>query len=158
MENVRKSLWSVFPQCKYTFKEKTIWFFNNFICVVSAPCLRQVPPRIFEPILCFCKEIQTTTTEKIVGASYIPNTNLRRENKLKVALWISLHSCLVSVPQLIMFVYKIFQANEGVKIESVGAFQKLPMVMPSIDIIQSALRKAKKVSPTKGNWLFMWLA
>ncbi|CAO2825647.1 unnamed protein product [Amaranthus hypochondriacus] len=107
-------LWRL-PSNKLLFRN------SNF---VKAPCLRQVPPRIFEPILCFCKEIQTTTTEKIVGASYIPNTNLRRENKLK--------------------------ANEGVKIESVGAFQKLPMVMPSIDIIQSALRKAKKVSPTKG--------
>ncbi|KAJ0111883.1 hypothetical protein Patl1_00032 [Pistacia atlantica] len=36
------------------------------------------------------------------------------------------------------------------KIESVGAFQKLPMVMPSVDILYSAMRKAKRVSPTKG--------
>ncbi|XP_044503496.1 nucleolar GTP-binding protein 1 [Mangifera indica] len=36
------------------------------------------------------------------------------------------------------------------KIESVGAFQKLPLVMPSVDILFSALRKAKRVSPTKG--------
>ena len=58
-----------------------------------------------------------------------------------------------------MFVFIIFQDNEAVKIESVGAFQKLPMVMPSIDIIQSALRKAKKVSPTKGKWCCLcdWL-
>ncbi|KAK4760356.1 hypothetical protein SAY87_005249 [Trapa incisa] len=34
--------------------------------------------------------------------------------------------------------------------EKLGAFQKLPMVMPSIDILHSALRKAKRVSPTKG--------
>ncbi|KAK4847760.1 hypothetical protein QYF36_005559 [Acer negundo] len=33
---------------------------------------------------------------------------------------------------------------------SVGAFQKLPMVMPSVDILYSALRKAKRVAPTKG--------
>lgn len=35
-------------------------------------------------------------------------------------------------------------------LESVGAFQKLPMVMPSVDILYSALRKAKRVSATKG--------
>ncbi|TYI11246.1 hypothetical protein ES332_A09G197900v1 [Gossypium tomentosum] len=36
------------------------------------------------------------------------------------------------------------------KVETIGAFQKLPMVMPSVDIFQSALRKAKRVLPTKG--------
>lgn len=36
------------------------------------------------------------------------------------------------------------------EIESVGAFQKLPMVMPSVDILSSALKKAKRVSATKG--------
>ncbi|ESR58730.1 p-loop containing nucleoside triphosphate hydrolases superfamily protein [Citrus sinensis] len=35
------------------------------------------------------------------------------------------------------------------EIESVGAFQKLPMVMPSVDILSSALKKAKRVSATK---------
>ena len=34
--------------------------------------------------------------------------------------------------------------------ESLGAFQKLPMVMPSIDLYSSALRKSKRVQPTKG--------
>ncbi|KAJ4825855.1 hypothetical protein Tsubulata_023370, partial [Turnera subulata] len=32
----------------------------------------------------------------------------------------------------------------------VGAFQKLPLVMPSLDILNSALKKAKRVPPTKG--------
>nr|KJB37027.1 hypothetical protein B456_006G186900 [Gossypium raimondii] len=36
------------------------------------------------------------------------------------------------------------------KVETIGAFQKLPMVMPSVDIFQSASRKAKRVLPTKG--------
>lgn len=36
------------------------------------------------------------------------------------------------------------------KYESIGAFQKLPMVMPSVDILSSAQRKARNVSPTKG--------
>lgn len=35
--------------------------------------------------------------------------------------------------------------------ETVGAFQKLPVVMPSVDILYSSLRKARKVSATKGN-------
>lgn len=34
--------------------------------------------------------------------------------------------------------------------ESLGAFQKLPMVMPSIDLYSSSLRKSKRVQPTKG--------
>ncbi|KAJ4762888.1 Nucleolar GTP-binding protein 1 [Rhynchospora pubera] len=34
--------------------------------------------------------------------------------------------------------------------QGVGAFQKLPMVMPAIDILSSAQRKARNVSPTKG--------
>ncbi|XP_021865758.1 nucleolar GTP-binding protein 1 isoform X2 [Spinacia oleracea] len=85
---------------------------------------RQIPNRSFYPIMCLCKEIQTTTAEKIMGASYIPDTKFKKETKLKV--------------------------NEPVVIEGVGAFQKLPMVMPSVDIIQSAIRKAKKVSATKG--------
>lgn len=41
------------------------------------------------------------------------------------------------------------------EIESVGAFQKLPMVMPSVDILSSALKKAKRVSATKGYYPFM---
>ncbi|KAH1089973.1 hypothetical protein J1N35_017230 [Gossypium stocksii] len=36
------------------------------------------------------------------------------------------------------------------KVETIGAFQKLPMVVPSVDIFQSASRKAKRVLPTKG--------
>jgi hypothetical protein len=41
-------------------------------------------------------------------------------------------------------------------IESIGAFQKLPVVMPSIDILGSALRKARRVSATKGSWLLFF--
>ncbi|XP_062100200.1 protein ZINC INDUCED FACILITATOR 1-like [Humulus lupulus] len=41
------------------------------------------------------------------------------------------------------------------KLETVGAFQKLPMVMQSFDILYSAIKKAKRVSPTKGN-CFGW--
>ncbi|GLJ07098.1 hypothetical protein SUGI_0058190 [Cryptomeria japonica] len=36
------------------------------------------------------------------------------------------------------------------KYQNVGAFQSLPMVMPSKDILCSAMRKAKMVGPTKG--------
>lgn len=42
-------------------------------------------------------------------------------------------------------------------LEAVGAFQKLPMVMPSIDILYSALKKARRVSPTKGNSIKVFL-
>ncbi|XP_020581556.1 nucleolar GTP-binding protein 1 isoform X2 [Phalaenopsis equestris] len=36
------------------------------------------------------------------------------------------------------------------KLETIGAFQKLPMVMPSADILSSALRKARNIAATKG--------
>ncbi|XAR63310.1 hypothetical protein NMG60_11023203 [Bertholletia excelsa] len=74
------------------------------------------------PVLCLCKNMQTTTYE-IVNGSYLP-TAQTKENKIK-------HKALAAE-------------------ESVGAFQKLPMVMPSVDILYSALRKARRVSPTKG--------
>lgn len=84
---------------------------------------KQISRVALNPLVCFCKEIQTISSE-VVTASYIPDLKSRRDSKLEV--------------------------NESVKTETVGAFQKLPMVMPSTDILYSALRKAKKVSPTKG--------
>jgi len=36
------------------------------------------------------------------------------------------------------------------KHETVGAFQKIPMVMPATDILMSAQRKSRNVPPTKG--------
>lgn len=45
-----------------------------------------------------------------------------------------------------------FQEKTIAPIEAIGAFQKLPMVMPSFDILYSSLRKAKRIPPTKGNW------
>ncbi|XP_060206169.1 uncharacterized protein LOC132633633 isoform X2 [Lycium barbarum] len=80
-----------------------------------------VPVRVMYPMSCFCKQMQTTTYE-IVKGSYVSNPQNQPEKKEKFTP----------------------------KVETVGAFQKLPMVMPSIDVLQSALRKAKRVSPTKG--------
>ncbi|KAJ0964342.1 hypothetical protein J5N97_029464 [Dioscorea zingiberensis] len=40
--------------------------------------------------------------------------------------------------------------KQSEKHEILGAFQKLPMVMPSVDILSSAKRKARNVPPTKG--------
>ncbi|XP_057513468.1 uncharacterized protein LOC130795413 isoform X2 [Actinidia eriantha] len=84
--------------------------------------LYMVPGTDFYPALCFCKNMQTATYE-IVNGSYLPTAETK-QNKIKD---------------------KALAAQE-----TVGAFQKLPMVMPSVDIISSALRKAKRVSPTKG--------
>ncbi|KAK9273636.1 hypothetical protein L1049_018446 [Liquidambar formosana] len=80
------------------------------------------------PTLCFCKRIQTATYE-IVDGSYIPATQSKQNNKEAV------HNK---------------EENKASEVETVGAFQKLPMVMPSVDILYSALRKAKRVTPTKG--------
>ncbi|KAJ4958064.1 hypothetical protein NE237_025175 [Protea cynaroides] len=73
--------------------------------------------------LSFFRKMQTITCE-ITSASYVPITQARRE-----------------VPT---------EDKTLSKLETVGAFQKLPMVMPSIDILYSALRKAKRITPTKG--------
>ncbi|GMP42495.1 hypothetical protein CsSME_00012224 [Camellia sinensis var. sinensis] len=74
------------------------------------------------PALCFCKNMQTATYE-VVNGSYVL-TSQTKENKIKD---------------------KALETQENV-----GAFQKLPMVMPSVDILYSSLRKAKRVSATKG--------
>lgn len=47
--------------------------------------------------------------------------------------------------------HKICQKNQKLeKHQEVGAFQNLPMVIPSKDILFSAMRKTKMVGPTKG--------
>lgn len=84
---------------------------------------KQISRTTLYPIVCLCKEIQTASSD-ILTASYISDPKSKRVNKL--------------------------QLDEPVKIESMGAFQKLPMVMPSSDLLHSSLRKAKRVSATKG--------
>ncbi|KAK9094495.1 hypothetical protein Scep_025964 [Stephania cephalantha] len=74
-------------------------------------------------VMCFFREVQTISYA-VVDASYIPVTRNAAETVKK--------------------------EDAPGSIETVGAFQKLPMVMPSIDIISSAMRKAKRVGPTKG--------
>ncbi|EPS65065.1 hypothetical protein M569_09714, partial [Genlisea aurea] len=71
---------------------------------------------------CFCRELQTTEYVIVKGSYIRAGDNNGRTVK----------------------------ENEAMNKEAVGAFQKLPMVMPSVDILHSALRKAKMVSPTKG--------
>lgn len=75
------------------------------------------------PTLYFCKSVQTTTYE-VVSASYVPTAQTKEEKEIK--------------------------DKSSAKLDTVGAFQKLPMVMPSVDILYSALKKAKRVSPTQG--------
>ncbi|XP_075476303.1 uncharacterized protein LOC142517759 [Primulina tabacum] len=81
------------------------------------------PPKIVCPVVCFGKKMQTTAYG-IVDGSYVPSVDASQGSK--------------SPDQV------------AVSLETVGAFQKLPMVMPSVDILYSALRKAKRISPTKG--------
>ncbi|KAJ0052407.1 hypothetical protein Pint_00027 [Pistacia integerrima] len=76
-----------------------------------------------------CSKIYIPTSK---GATKYPNFWLCREMQT-----------FTSTPQIV-------HNKPKDKIESVGAFQKLPMVMPSVDILYSAMRKAKRVSPTKG--------
>ncbi|KAI3892057.1 hypothetical protein MKX03_030891 [Papaver bracteatum] len=73
--------------------------------------------------VCFCRKMQTQTYE-IVNGSYVPVAENKQES-----------------PE---------EDKNNVKLETVGAFQKLPMVMPSVDILYSAIKKSKRISPTKG--------
>ncbi|KAL1568091.1 nucleolar GTP-binding protein 1 isoform X1 [Salvia divinorum] len=82
-----------------------------------------VPAKFLLPTMCFCQQLQTQSYE-IVKGSYVPAGDTKQASKVED---------------------KVVKA-----LEAVGAFQKLPMVMPSIDILYSALKKAKRVSPTKG--------
>ncbi|KAI5647569.1 hypothetical protein M9H77_33574 [Catharanthus roseus] len=82
-----------------------------------------MPKLAVNPTLCSCKHMQTTTYEVVQG-SYVPTSDAKQQNSIKK------------------------ESSAGVN--NVGAFQKLPMVMPYVDILYSALRKAKRVGPTKG--------
>ncbi|KAL2491378.1 P-loop containing nucleoside triphosphate hydrolase superfamily protein [Abeliophyllum distichum] len=85
--------------------------------------LFSVPKKIMYPTFCFCKQMQTTVYENVRG-SYISTVVTKQTSKIK--------------------------EKAAAPLEAIGAFQKLPMVMPSFDILYSALRKAKRISPTKG--------
>ncbi|CAI9114177.1 OLC1v1014836C1 [Oldenlandia corymbosa var. corymbosa] len=81
----------------------------------------------------FCKHIQSTAYDAVVRGSYVPasveETKVKDEVKEKE---------------------RKSKASSSEKGTNVGAFQKLPMVIPSVDILSSALKKAKRVSPTQG--------
>ncbi|KAM3685633.1 hypothetical protein ACB098_11G136100 [Castanea mollissima] len=85
--------------------------------------LYMIPGWKVYPTLHFCKNVQTTTYE-VVNASYVPTAQTKEEKEIK--------------------------DKSSAQLDTVGAFQKLPIVMPSVDILYSALKKAKRVSPTKG--------
>lgn len=82
-----------------------------------------VPKMVVYPTPCLCKHVQTAAYQ-IVQGSYLPAA--KANNKT---------ATMEKAPSTV---------------ENVGAFQKLPVVMPSVDILSSALKKAKRVTPTKG--------
>ncbi|KAK3037791.1 hypothetical protein RJ639_030710 [Escallonia herrerae] len=83
----------------------------------------RLPGPVVYPTMCFCKLMQTTSYE-VVNGSYVQTVQAEQPPKIK--------------------------EKAAAVLETVGAFQKLPMVMPSVDIFHSAMRKAKRVPPTKG--------
>ncbi|KAL8038388.1 hypothetical protein ABFX02_11G103200 [Erythranthe guttata] len=91
--------------------------------------MNSVSPKIMRPSVCFCKQMQTTAYE-VVNGSYVPIRDTKQPINVNVK-----DEVPVAAP---------------VPLEGVGAFQKLPMVMPSVDILFSALKKARRVSATKG--------
>lgn len=80
-----------------------------------------VPGIVINPKMGFYRGMQTIAYT-VVNGSYVQTAQTELQNKDKASA----------------------------TLESVGAFQKLPMVMPSVDIFYSALKKAKRVPPTKG--------
>nr|XP_043624279.1 GTP-binding protein 4 [Erigeron canadensis] len=97
-------------------------FFNRANLLPLYKRLYPLPRMKIYP-MCFTKQMQTTTYE-VVNGSYLETSNTKQEKKPK--------------------------DTSPVPVDTVGAFQKLPMVMPSVDILHSALRKARRVTPTKG--------
>ncbi|CAN6478028.1 unnamed protein product [Victoria cruziana] len=95
------------------------------LCHTSNPCRgsRALSERRLQFRLSFWRPIQITASE-IVDGSYSPVIHEETESNNRDTML--------------------------AKNEKTGAFQKLPMVLPSKDIFFSALRKSKKVSPTKG--------
>ncbi|CAI9764705.1 unnamed protein product [Fraxinus pennsylvanica] len=85
--------------------------------------LISVPKKIIYPTFCFCKQMQTTVYENVHGG-YITTVVTKQTREVK--------------------------EKAIAPIKAIGAFQKLPMVMPSFDILYSSLRKAKRIPPTKG--------
>ncbi|KAH6798310.1 P-loop containing nucleoside triphosphate hydrolases superfamily protein [Perilla frutescens var. frutescens] len=115
-----------FSYCGYTFL-LLILFFSFLSPFHMLPAgfavVNFFPAKNVLPTMCFCRQLQTTTYE-IVNGSYVPIGDAKQASEVED---------------------KVVKA-----LEAVGAFQKLPMVMPSVDVLCSALKKAKRVSPTKG--------
>ncbi|KAM7266503.1 hypothetical protein ACFE04_004400 [Oxalis oulophora] len=78
---------------------------------------------------CFSRELQTVTTHQVVKQSYVP---------------------IITTTTTTTTTKEQNPTTTITKVETLGAFQKLPMVMPSVDILMSAMKKAKRVGPTKG--------
>jgi nucleolar GTP-binding protein len=82
----------------------------------------------WSPSLRQCRNLQTALSP-IVSSSYLPTSYITQKQ--------------IEIPT------SPEKQSPPVQ-EGLGAFQKLPMVMPSIDLYASALRKSKRVQPTKG--------
>ncbi|GER47143.1 nucleolar GTP-binding protein [Striga asiatica] len=113
--------WSLF-QLRQTSTSTSSLLFRSYNIPKGA---KLVPQKFIHPTLCFCQQMQTTAYE-IVNGSYVPAGDTNQSSR-------TIKDKVAKKP-----------------LEAVGAFQKLPMVMPSVDILYSALRKAKRVSATKG--------
>ncbi|KAL0665507.1 hypothetical protein Bca4012_102345 [Brassica carinata] len=95
----------------------------------TASSTTKSPPTFWSPTLRRqCRNLQTAVSP-VVTSSYLPTSYITQKQ--------------IETPTS--------PEKEGPPMqESLGAFQKLPMVMPSIDLYSSALRKSKRVQPTKG--------
>ncbi|XP_010527085.1 PREDICTED: nucleolar GTP-binding protein 1 [Tarenaya hassleriana] len=82
---------------------------------------------VSSPTVCQCRNLQTATSP-VVSSSYVPSSYVTQKK----------HDVASSTE------------TQPVMHEGLGAFQKLPMVMPSLDIYSSALKKSRRIQPTKG--------
>lgn len=111
-----------------------------------------------------CRNLQTAVSP-VVTSSYLPTSYITQKqieiptSPVKIS---TLEPLFTSVSS---FACQFVRESNGLGFglqekqppvqEGLGAFQKLPMVMPSIDLYCSALKKSKRVQPTKGN-RFIW--
>lgn len=119
----------------------------------------------WSPSLRQCRNLQTALSP-IVSSSYLPTSYItQKQIEIPTSPVYILNPCLLQ-PWVSNFVFPLRQKHDfgfGLQEkqsppvqEGLGAFQKLPMVMPSIDLYASALRKSKRVQPTKG-YLILYL-
>lgn len=127
---------------------------NPFFFIVLLPLSNSCPASTTKspPTLRQSRNLQTGVSP-VVTSSYLPTSYITQKQIETPTSPVKKSSHLYIQKSRAFGLRKCWglQEKQGPPVqESLGAFQKLPMVMPSIDLYSSALRKSRRVQPTKG--------